>query len=140
MLISADNWDEQERKYVRPTCVTVERSIVGFMGCQAAINALKLAHHIVRSDAGARVLVLNLELCTLHLQPSPEIEQLLCFLLFADGASAALVNIGAPFASSSRMICSRILRVKSSLVLASTTVRPHSAATRSTCSREWRTG
>jgi predicted naringenin-chalcone synthase len=70
----------------------VERSIIGFMGCQAAINALKLAHHIVRSDHRARVLVLNLELCSLHLQPSSEIEQLLCFLLFADGCSAALVT------------------------------------------------
>ena len=62
------------------------------MGCQAAINALKLAHHMVRSDPKARVLVLNLELCSLHLQPSTEIEQLLCFLLFADGCSAALVT------------------------------------------------
>jgi alpha-pyrone synthase len=70
----------------------VERSVVGFMGCQAAINALKLAHHMVRSDPRARVLVLNLELCTLHLQPSTGIEQLLCFLLFADGCSAALVT------------------------------------------------
>jgi predicted naringenin-chalcone synthase len=71
---------------------SIERSIVGFMGCQAAINALKLAHHIVRSEPRARVLVLNLELCTLHLQPSTEIEQLLCFQLFADGCSAALVT------------------------------------------------
>lgn len=71
---------------------SVERSTVGFMGCQAAINALKLAHHIIRSEPRARVLVLNLELCTLHLQPSTEIEQLLCFLLFADGCSAALVT------------------------------------------------
>ena len=70
----------------------VERSVVGFMGCQAAINALKLARHIVRSDHRARVLVVNLELCSLHLQPSSEIEQLLCFLLFADGCSAALVS------------------------------------------------
>jgi predicted naringenin-chalcone synthase len=70
----------------------VERSILGFMGCQAAINALKLAHHIVRSDYRACVLVLNLELCSLHLQPSTEIEQLLCFLLFADGCAATLVS------------------------------------------------
>ncbi len=70
----------------------VERSILGFMGCQAAINALKLARHMVRSDPAARVLVLNLELCSLHLQPSTAPEQLLCFLLFADGASAALVT------------------------------------------------
>lgn len=70
----------------------VERSIIGFMGCQAAINALKLANHVVRSQPRARVLVLNLELCSLHLQPSTEIEQLLCFLLFADGCSAAIVS------------------------------------------------
>ncbi|MDN3565566.1 type III polyketide synthase [Paeniroseomonas aquatica] len=71
---------------------SVERSVVGFMGCQAAINALKLAHHIVRGTPAARVLVVNLELCTLHLQPSTEIEQLLCFLLFADGCAATLVT------------------------------------------------
>src|SRR5690606_4712743 len=46
----------------------VERNTLGFMGCYAAINALKLARHLLRSDASARVLVLNLELCTLHLQ------------------------------------------------------------------------
>ncbi len=70
----------------------VERTVVGFMGCQAAINALKVARHTVRSDPRARVLVVNLELCSLHLQPSSEAEQLLTFLLFADGCSAALVT------------------------------------------------
>lgn len=71
---------------------SVERTIVGFMGCQAGINALKLAWHIVRSEPRARVLVLCLELCTLHLQDSSELEQLLCFLLFADGCAAAIVS------------------------------------------------
>jgi predicted naringenin-chalcone synthase len=70
----------------------VERTTVGFMGCQAAINALKLAWHVVRSQPGARVLVLFLELCTLHLQDTTALEQLLCFLLFADGCAAALVS------------------------------------------------
>ena len=50
---------------------SVERTMVGFMGCYAAINALKLARHIVRSEPAARVLVVNLELCTLHLQETP---------------------------------------------------------------------
>ena len=71
---------------------SVERSIVGFMGCQAAINALKLAWHIVRSDPKARVLVLCLELCTLHLQETTALEQLLSFLIFADGCAAAIVS------------------------------------------------
>jgi predicted naringenin-chalcone synthase len=70
----------------------VERTTVGFMGCQAAINALKLAWHIVRSEPQARVLVLCLELCTLHLQDTTALEQLLCFLLFADGCAAAIVS------------------------------------------------
>ena len=71
---------------------SVERTSVGFMGCQAAINALKLAWHIVRSTPRARVLVVCLELCTLHLQDTTALEQLLCFLLFADGCAAAIVS------------------------------------------------
>src|SRR6476619_6877545 len=47
---------------------TIERTMIGFMGCYAAINALKVARHLVRSEASARVLVVNLELCTLHLK------------------------------------------------------------------------
>jgi predicted naringenin-chalcone synthase len=71
---------------------SVERTVVGFMGCYAAVNSLRLAHHIVRSEPDARVLVVNLELCTLHFQETPELEKLLSMLLFGDGASAALVS------------------------------------------------
>ena len=46
----------------------LERTSVGFMGCYAAVNALRVAFHAVRSDPAARVLVVNLELCTLHMQ------------------------------------------------------------------------
>jgi alpha-pyrone synthase len=71
---------------------SVERTMIGFMGCYAAINALKAARHIVRSEPEARVLVMNLELCTLHMQETQDLEQLLSFLLFADGCSACLVT------------------------------------------------
>jgi predicted naringenin-chalcone synthase len=67
--------------------------MVGFMGCYAAINALKLARHIVRSDPNASVLMLNLELCTLHFQESQELDQVLSFLVFADGAAASLITV-----------------------------------------------
>jgi alpha-pyrone synthase len=70
----------------------VERTMVGFMGCYAAINALKLARHIVRSEPKAGVLMVNLELCTLHFQESQELEQVLSFLVFADGAAASLIT------------------------------------------------
>src|SRR5262245_50266744 len=71
---------------------SVERTIIGFMGCSAAINALKMARHIVRSEPASRVLVLNLELCTLHLRETTDLEEMLGFLLFADGCAACLVT------------------------------------------------
>jgi alpha-pyrone synthase len=71
---------------------SIERTVIGFMGCNAAINALKLARHIVRSAPDSRVLIVSVELCTLHLQESERIEQLLSFLLFGDGCAAAIVS------------------------------------------------
>ena len=71
---------------------SVERTLVGFMGCYAAISALKLARHIVRSEPEAKVLVVSLELCTLHLQETSDLEQVLTFLVFGDGCAAALVT------------------------------------------------
>jgi predicted naringenin-chalcone synthase len=71
---------------------SVERTIVGFMGCFAAVNALRLARHIVRSEADAKVLVINLELSSLHLQEQWELEKMLSFLLFGDGCAACLVS------------------------------------------------
>jgi predicted naringenin-chalcone synthase len=72
---------------------STQRTIVGFMGCFAAVNALKLADQIVRADPNARVLTVNLELSSLHLQEDfQDVPKMLSFLLFADGASAALVT------------------------------------------------
>ncbi len=70
----------------------VERTVVGFMGCYAAVNSLRLAHHLVRSEPDARVLVVNLELCTLHFNETQDLERLLSALLFGDGCSATLVT------------------------------------------------
>jgi predicted naringenin-chalcone synthase len=70
----------------------MERTMIGFMGCYAAINALKLARHIVRSEPKAKVLVLNLELCSLHLQETTNLDEILSFLIFGDGCAAALVT------------------------------------------------
>lgn len=71
---------------------SLERTMIGFMGCYAAVPALRAARHIVRSEPDARVLVLNLELCTLHLQETADLEAVLSFMLFGDGAAACLVT------------------------------------------------
>ncbi|QJU57210.1 type III polyketide synthase [Sphingomonas sp. AP4-R1] len=71
---------------------SIERTLVGFMGCYAAVAALRTAHHIVRSEPAAKVLVVTVELCTLHLQHDVTIEPLLAMLQFGDGAAAAIVS------------------------------------------------
>lgn len=82
----------------------VERLLIGFMGCYAGVTALRTASHLVRSQPAARVLVVTVELTTLHLQDTDEIEPMLAMLQFGDGAAAALVTaddvgiaIGSPF-------------------------------------------
>lgn len=72
--------------------VGVERTLIGFMGCYAAVSALRTAHHIIRSEPDARVLVVTVELSTLHLQYTSDLEALLAMLQFGDGAAAALIT------------------------------------------------
>jgi len=73
---------------------TVERTLIGFMGCAAAFNALRLASQIVSSRSSARVLIVCVETCSLHIQPGHDRINLVVASLFADGAAACLV--GAP--------------------------------------------
>jgi predicted naringenin-chalcone synthase len=73
----------------------VRRTCVNFMGCYAAVNAVKLADAFCRADTEARVLIVSVELCTLHFQKSPEEDHLISNALFGDGAAAALV-LGRP--------------------------------------------
>jgi len=70
----------------------LQRSVLGFMGCAAAVPALRIAQAAVLADPAARVLVVNLELCTLHMQETDDIEIALSFLLFGDGCTATLVT------------------------------------------------
>jgi len=66
------------------------RTSVNFMGCYAAVHALKIAHALAAAP-GAKVLIVCTELCTLHFQQEPTLDNLLSSLLFSDGAAAALV-------------------------------------------------
>ena len=73
----------------------VERVLIGFMGCYAGITALRTARHIVRSEPGAVVLVVSVELSTLHLSLADAPEPLLAMLQFSDGAAAGIVSAAA---------------------------------------------
>lgn len=75
---------------------TVQRFHVGFMGCYAAFPVLRMADAFCRSNPDAVVLVACLELCTLHLQPSEVMDNIIATSVFADGAGAAIVSSRAP--------------------------------------------
>jgi predicted naringenin-chalcone synthase len=70
----------------------LRRTIIGFMGCYAGITGLRTASEIIGADPEARVLMINLELCTLHLQLDAPMDQLVASMLFSDGAAAALIS------------------------------------------------
>ena len=68
----------------------VFRTSINFMGCYAAVHALKLAHALAAAPR-TRVLIVCTELCTLHFQQGPGLDNMLSSLLFSDGSAAALV-------------------------------------------------
>jgi alpha-pyrone synthase len=74
----------------------IERYSINFMGCFAAINALKAAWNICRADADANVLILCVELCSIHLQKENTENNFLANALFGDGAAAVIVNTRKP--------------------------------------------
>jgi alpha-pyrone synthase len=69
-----------------------KRTCINFMGCYGAFNALKLADSIVNADPNAKVLIVSVELCTLHFQKNLNENNLLSNALFSDGAAAVLIE------------------------------------------------
>lgn len=75
---------------------SVQRYTLGFMGCYAAFPALRMAAQFCEADPKAVVLVMCLELCSLHMQINDQPDCILANSLFADGAAAALVSSRKP--------------------------------------------
>lgn len=71
---------------------TVSREHLGFLGCAAALPALRSAARICAADPSALVLVVCAEICTIHLRSSPDPDQIVSSAVFADGAAAAIVT------------------------------------------------
>jgi predicted naringenin-chalcone synthase len=74
----------------------VERTVIGFMGCAAAFNALRLARQIVQAQPAARVLIVCVELGSLHIQPGDKPVDMVGASIFADGAGACVVGMPHP--------------------------------------------
>ncbi len=72
--------------------VNIKRTCINFMGCYAAFNGIRAADAICRADPEAKVLIVSVELCTLHFQKDDSMDNLLSSSLFADGAAAMLIE------------------------------------------------
>jgi len=73
-----------------------QRYHLGFMGCYAAFPALRMATQYCQANPDAVVLVMCLELCSLHLQINGSEDTILANSLFSDGAGAVLVSARPP--------------------------------------------
>ena len=74
----------------------VQRTAINFMGCYAAFNAIKVADAICKANANAKVLVVCVELCSIHFQKLKDDDNILSNALFGDGAAAMIVQSEAP--------------------------------------------
>lgn len=72
-----------------------QRVQVGFMGCHAAINALRVARGLIAAERGATVLIVCVELCSLHYQYGWETDRVVSNAIFADGAAAMVLGAAA---------------------------------------------
>lgn len=71
---------------------SAQRYHLGFMGCYAAFPALRAAKAFCEADPNAVVLVVSVELCSLHVRTSNNPDTIMGSSLFADGAAAAVVS------------------------------------------------
>jgi predicted naringenin-chalcone synthase len=71
---------------------SIHRTNINFMGCYAAFNGLKMADTICRANPEAKVLLVCIELCTIHYQKADNPDFELANALFGDGAAAVLVE------------------------------------------------
>lgn len=73
-----------------------ERYHLGFMGCFAAFPAMKMARSFCEANSEAVVLIVCLELCSLHLQNSELTDNLISASVFADGGAGLLISSHEP--------------------------------------------
>ena len=70
----------------------VKRICINFMGCYGAFNAIKTADAICKADSNAVVLIVSVEICTIHFQKNESLDNIISNAIFSDGAAAILIS------------------------------------------------
>ena len=71
---------------------STNRTAINFMGCYGAFNAIKVADAICKSELDATVLIVCVEICTIHFQKNMDKDNIIANSIFADGAAAVLIQ------------------------------------------------
>ena len=70
----------------------VKRTNIGFMGCAASIIGFSAALDALSSDREENILMVSVELCSIHLQFEPTRDNILANTVFADGSAAVILS------------------------------------------------
>lgn len=68
------------------------RTSIHFMGCYGAFNGMKAADAICMANPNATVLLVCVELCSIHIQNQFTLDRIISNAIFADGAAAVLIQ------------------------------------------------
>lgn len=72
----------------------IARTNIGFMGCHAAINALRVGAALASESPRHRVLVVCVEVSSVHFHADTRLDRVISNILFADGAAATVLHPG----------------------------------------------
>jgi len=71
---------------------SVKRTNIGFMGCAASLVGINTVWEAMKQNDNENILMVSVELCSLHLQTEPTRDNILANMIFADGAAAAFFS------------------------------------------------
>jgi predicted naringenin-chalcone synthase len=79
--------------------LNVKRTNIGFMGCAASLIGFNSVLDTMNRSKQNNVLLISVELCSIHLQTEPTRDNILANMIFADGCAAALFSDSNEFKS-----------------------------------------
>jgi alpha-pyrone synthase len=69
-----------------------QRTCINFMGCYGTFNAIRAANAFCLANPEAKVLVVSVELCSIHFQKIEDPSHIISNAIFADGAGALIIE------------------------------------------------
>lgn len=75
---------------------STDRSLIGFMGCAAAMNGYRIAMDFVKANPGKHALMVCVEISSVHTTFKDSINDAILHAIFADGAAACVLAADTP--------------------------------------------